>query len=37
MVNGNKMHFWYVFKSKIVATALLAYLTVFLWFSKNTV
>jgi len=29
----HKNHFWYVFNDKIVATALLASLTAFLWFS----
>jgi len=28
-----KKHFWYVFNTKIVATALLGSLTAFLWFS----
>jgi len=28
-----RIHFWYVFNNKIVATVLLASLTAFLWFS----
>jgi len=37
-VNGkwkHKNHFWYIFNTKIVATALLPSLTALLWFSLN--
>jgi len=35
--NTFKNYLWYVFNNKIVATALLAPLTAFFWFSQNTV